>query len=622
MELFKIEITKTKGIETQTPVKLQPISNRKRRLMQDLNLFTSDNLKLFYKFLFRKTTGMKKADLIDVIAETLTFSTVEEFEYWFFTLPELTQKILHEAAFIDYLPIPSLEKKWNISLVNKFKTYWKSEWKFIPEFNLDFLPIGSSYGCPVTVLPVFLRSILSLWLVPPPLFQLSACRIQDQTESWNNSLMISDTFPLLCDALQYILEGIDKEDRGKILRKGFKKSDLNELYSSTSFLPFSLKGEHVPDSIDLAARFILCMSDFKPQRPKDGQEGIQKLVQAFFSSQTQYPKKWEAPDRAYLEYTICLDHLNRSGGYYLDDEQNLPAGRYVFYNILKYIAKDGGWFDTDKLAEYIRITGKDFSFCDSPLENSLRLKAESLMIDGQTFLPGYSDFCPNGILRYYLLVRPLFKAYCYYFAAFGLLEIVQAVPPLARSYRNKQYPFSPYDSLKAIRITELGRWCLNLTTERPPKPVQEYHAIADRELLLVTVQGSSLERQVYLDKIGQRLGENRWRISPASFIAGCINKRQITDRIERFKELIDPSPAPHWEHLFQKVINRIGLFSKTRSDILVYDLPENQEVVEELLRDPDLKLLVRRVEGRMLAVALKDHKKFFALLNEHGITNF
>ncbi|MCL2194143.1 MAG: hypothetical protein FWB78_12215, partial [Treponema sp.] len=151
---------------------------------------------------------------------------------------------------------------------------------------------------------------------------------------------------------------------------------------------------------------------------------------------------------------------------------------------------------------------------------------------------------------------------------------------------------------------------------------QEYQAIADRELLLVTVQGNSLERRVYLDKIGQRLGENRWRISPGSFIAGCINQRQIAERIERFKLLIDPSPAPHWEQLFKKVVDRAGLFDKKRSDMFIFDMPESREIQDELLRDPEIKRIIKRAEGRMLIISSRNQSKFYALLAEHGIAHF
>jgi hypothetical protein len=287
------------------------------------------------------------------------------------------------------------------------------------------------------------------------------------------------------------------------------------------------------------------------------------------------------------------------------------------------IAKDGRCFDADKLAEHIKITAKRFAFGESDYESYLKINASLLDLDGIAYSCNhYEDLRATGILRYHILVKPLFKAYCYIFAALGLLEISQKVPPLVLTKKTKLLPLSPYDSLKTIRITKFGLWCLGLSSEKPPKPCHEYQAIADKELLLVTVQGSSLERTVYLDRIGVKLGEDRWRVSPASFIVGCETKKQIEDRIARFKALIDPAPAPHWLELFDKVGSRTGLFGRCRSDMLVYDLPEDRKVTEELLRNPALKGIAFRAEGEMLLVPAKNQKKFLALLNEHGIAGF
>ena len=614
-------------IKTRTPVYLRSFSSGKKEMALRLDDLTSENLKKLYKIFFGKTTAKPKAEICDIIAETLSFPTEQKFREWFFTLPALTQKMFFETAFTGYVPIPLLERKWNISLAVRKSNYlysWSDNWQFNPDYQRDLclFSIEEYYGCPAVTVPQFLLPVMRPWLVPPPTSELSACRAENVTESWNNSLSIPDSYPLLCDALRGVMEGIDERDSQKILRSGFKKKILNELRSSTGFIPFALGDELAPDSVDLAARFILCMSNCKPMRPGDGQEGIRTLVETFFSNETQYPKHWYMPDRAFLEYTICLDHLSRIQGYSVDNSHKIPVSRKIFHDILLYAARDGGWLDADKLAEHIRIMGKNFAFCEQNHESSLRVKTDAYVIDGISYSSRYEDFHPDGPLRFYLLERPLFKAYCYIFAALGLLEIVQTAPPLVRYNKEKRYPISPYDSLRAIRITELGRWCLGLTGERPPKLSHEYDAIADRELFLVTVHGSSLERQVYLDKIGRRLGESRWRISPASFISGCINKRQIAERVERFKMLIDSNPAPHWEQLFQKVIERAGLFDKNRSDMLVYDLPGNREIAEELIRDPELKHIARRVEGRMLAVAFKDEEKFFALLKEHGIARF
>jgi hypothetical protein len=339
------------------------------------------------------------------------------------------------------------------------------------------------------------------------------------------------------------------------------------------------------------------------------------MVTGFFSENSQYKKSWYYPDRNYLESSVCIDHLSKSPGYYLDSNEELPSSRKTFHEILLAVARDGRRFDADKLTEHIRITAKDFSFCGSDFERSLKIKAASLDLEGITYTcDKYDDFRVIGILRHHLLVKPLLKAYCYIFAALGLLEITQKIPPLALTKVTRRFPVSPYDSLKTIRITRFGLWCLGLSQERPPKPSHNYQAIADKELLLVTVQGKSLERTVYLDRIGVKLGEDRWRISPASFIAGCETPKQIDDRIARFKTLIDPAPAPHWLELFDKVVSRAGLFSHRRNDVLVYSLPENRRVAEELLRDPELKNIALRAEGGMLIVPAKNYKKCLVIV--------
>ena len=604
----------------QTPEKPLQKNDLKKILAEN----TAEYLKSLYKFLFGKTTGLPKAEIVNVITDRLNFKTESQFKEWFFALPELTQKLFYRGIFTDFVPILILEEELGIPLIEEDKVFsWRSEWKFKSEFNIGILPLFNLYNCPFITLPEFFWRVLTTWLLPPDSELLSGCRIADQTGSWNNSLLIADIFPLLCEALKINLEGKGEFSPEKLARGGFKKREINDLQASTGFLPFTLEGGDAPSGIEIVSRFILCMHAFNPNRPEDGQDGIRHLVQAFFSEKSQYAKSWYFPDRAFLEYNVCIDHLSRNPGIYFDSDEKLPNSRVIFKDILMYIAQDGNWFDADKVAEYIKISRRDFSFCDYYLSRKLKVRGETFVIDNMTLSSGYDEeFHPEGLMRFYLFTRPLFKAYCYIFAALGLLEITQETTPLVRTCQKKQYPFSTYDSLKAIRITELGRWCLGLTDKRPPKPAQEYQAIADRELLLVTVQGNSLERRLYLDRIGKRLGEDRWRISPASFIAGCINRRQISGRIERFKQLIDPQPAPHWEQLFKKVIDRAGLFDEKRSDMLIYDLPQDREFQDELLRDPEIKRIIRRVEGRMVAVAAKDQAKFYAVLGEHGIAHF
>jgi hypothetical protein len=585
--------------------------------------FPMEYLREIYRTLIGKLSVTKKVDLIQMLAEALTFQTEDVFHKWFEYLPPLTQNVLSALAFTDFLPVSVLEKKFKETFLIRDKRYsWETLLRLNEELNLGFLMLDRSNGQYAIGLPAFLRKAVSPWLKPPPEADIANCVSNDTGPGWDNSQLIADSYPLLCDTVKQLFADISEAEREKAA-KGFKKKQMAELRASSGFLDFDMDNTLCPDSIDLTMRFTLCMKNFKPVRPKDTHEEIRNMVTGFFGKDSLYKKTWYYPDRNYLEYNVCIDHLSKSPGYYLENYEGLPTSRETFHKILLEVARDGRRFDADKLAEHIKVTAKKFGFSGSEFEKTLRIKASLLEMDGIAYsCDYYEDFNVYGILRYPLLVKPLLKAYCYIFAALGLLEITLKTPPLALTKASKQMPISPYDSLKTIRVTKLGLWCLGLSSEKPPLPRHEYQAIADKELLLVTVQGNSLERTVYLDRIGIKLGEDRWRVSPASFISGCESKKHIEDRIERFKRLIDPAPAPHWLELFDKALSRAGLFGHYRHDMLVYSLGENRKIAEELLRNPELKRIAFRAEGGMLIVPTRNQKKFLALLNEHGIASF
>jgi len=595
----------------------------KSELASFLEQLTLEYLKEIYRTLVGKVPLVKKAELVQLLAAALAFHTNENFHKWFDCLPPLTQNVLTALTFTDCLPVSVLEKNLKVTFLVKNTRYsWETTLQLDEELNLAFLILDRCNGQYTLGIPLFLRNVLSRWLPPPPEADIANCVSDDANPGWDNSLLIADSYPLLCDAVKQLFADISEAEREKAV-KGFKKKQIAEFRASSGFLNFDINSAYCPDSIDLTMRFTLCMKNYKSIRPKDTHEEIRNMVIAFFGVDSLHKKAWYYPDRNYLESNICIDHLSKTPGYYLENYEGLPPSRETFHKILLEVAKDGRRFDADKLAEHIRVTAKKFSFCDSDFEKTLKIKASLLEVDGIAYsCEYYEDFRVKGILRYPLLVKPLFKAYCYIFAALGLLEITCETPPLVITKGAKQSPISPYDSLKTIRITKLGLWCLGLSSEKPPLPRQEYQAIADKELLLVTVQGKSLERTVFLDRIGIKLGEDRWRVSPASFISGCETKKQIEDRIARFKKLIDPAPAPHWLELFDKAVTRAGLFGHYRHDMLVYDLGENRKIAEELLRDPELKRIAFRAEGGMLIVPAKNQKKFLALLSEHGIASF
>jgi hypothetical protein len=147
-----------------------------------------------------------------------------------------------------------------------------------------------------------------------------------------------------------------------------------------------------------------------------------------------------------------------------------------------------------------------------------------------------------------------------------------------------------------------------------------FETITDTELLLVTIKGKSLERRLFLDQIGIPLGQERYRITEASFIRGCTSSSEILHRIQKFKLIIDAEPSARWVQFFQSVERRSTLFAHGEQ-VLLYSFPDDPEIRKMFSTDPAFKKLVIRAENNNVVVRKANQKAFQKLLMEHGYLN-
>ena len=566
-----------------------------------------------------KVRTPKNAAVKNLVSAFL-FANKEQFEAWLTLFPPISQRILADLAIYQHVFVEPYEKDSDIPLL-LFEQSGRFVTKHInPQLNLKFLIAFSSNGS--IGLSIFepLFSLLRIWLRPPKELLLDrAVTTVEGNEVFSNALDIPAAWPLLCEALS---EDI-RQFREKTTIRSIPKKQLADLRSRCGYKNFPLQKDKAPDALDMAACFVLYMSDFTPKRPEDGQTSIKEMVETFFGMHEKAPNtnrftyKWEM-----LEYNILIQHLRRPNDNWTNYRMP-PPSRLAFYSILKMIAADRRWFSAESLAVCYQYMEKEICFCSHGSESRMHIKGSVIKMGDLNYNSYYSEdrIYVNELTRYALLVEPLFKAYCYLCAALGLLEITQTEPPVRVTSLGKEKPMSIYDSLDAVRITDFGRWCLGIDTERPQRMEEKYEAIADKELLLVTVRGSSYERTIFLDSIGIKLGGDRWRISPRSFVAACSTPKDIKLRIEKFKRLIDPNPPPHWKRLFSRALGRANWMRANAVPANVYYIGNDLDFAEELLKDPALATCSFRAEGRMIVVPEPLERKFFELLAEHGSIN-
>jgi len=592
------------------------VSPQQKKLMDILNGYTLDQLRGFWWSLTGQTSkGGPKAQVAAALAGLLQFKTPADFDRFFAALPDHLQEAIRIGAFNDYVDVPPLEKKYSLSLITVAERSFYYQY-CVPDQAARVQLFAAVDEVTLYLPPVF-RAVFAPWLPKPPGYD--PVPVTDTGgDCWSNVEAVPETIPLMAEAAVPLLKDTD---RYELARKGLLKANIKKIRSLCGQREFPIAAGYGLDSIELFARYLAGMGSGWTGRPKDTEEYLKGLTERFFEG-NQGKTRYLLQGGGELEYLALTDHLTRRPGGSNDPAERPPA-RHTFFKVLRTIATTRDWYTVDALLASILLHGEPFSFCDVETERSiLYLKADTITCNDHIFAcdPYERGFEAGGRLREAILVRPLFQAYCYLMALFGVLEIREAEPKKPVVKNGKAVPVSPYDAVAQIRLTDLGAWILGFSTAKPERAATIFEAIADKELLLVTFKGKSLERRLFLERIADPLGEERYRVTEASFVRTCEKAADINALIAKFRTLIDPRPSERWENFFATLKSRSGMFTVSEPALL-FSLPGDAVSADSILKDPHLRALIVRAEGNRVVVRGKDHKKFMKALKERGFIN-
>ncbi|POR04040.1 hypothetical protein AU468_04295 [Alkalispirochaeta sphaeroplastigenens] len=584
----------------------------------DENL-TSQELKRIYTDLTGHPVKGKKHEVIEQLLEFLSFDdSPKAFQAWFRSLPAYLQASLEKAAFRDYITVREIPQLQEVELFESHGPYVTRN-TINPSLAMElFSPCTDAF----IGLKRGFREIFMHWLPKPAEFPLQPAQDQSPDDVWSNEPALGETLPLLLKALDTFL--LEQDDLEKVCRKGLNKSQIKSLRALCAQKPFPRGQKIGMDPINVLARFLPYFDWDTPARPEQIHDRIKQLVNNFFASclpEQPYPRRFYKHSGMY-EYDVVTSHMSRISGrqVYSNQVWFFPPSRHYFHTILMTIAETQQWQNMEEALLSLEMQNLTTSPLPESVWETLRYRAEAISIEKHhlstsRYYAGY--IYPQEIFSRVLLDKPCMKSYCYLMATLGVLEITEKEPDLPVQRQSKHLPVSPCDAINAIRVTDFGRWCLGLTQERPATRKIVFEALADKDLLLVTLKGTSLERRIFLDDIGEKLGEDRYRITPGSFIGKCTSTTDIRERITRFYDLIDPEPAPHWEAFFDDLLSRSHAFSSYTEGIL-FSLPDDPELRRLLSSDQKLSSLAFRAEQGRLAVPKQQVQKFLKLLRDAG----
>ncbi len=589
-----------------------------QRIATKLDSFTMEVLKAFYRGLAGSSYQMKgkKRDLSVAVASLVSFKDQGAFDVFYAGLPPLTQEAVRIGAFNRFVSVGPLEKKYGSPILEEVDGYgYERSQELNTHLRMDFFLVAD---WDTLLLPEAFRRAFVPWLPKPPEWELHSVPAPERAV-WSNVEFMREAAPLLSKMAE---DALHEKAAEALARKGLLKAELKKYRSAFTLGEFPVASTFGLDSIDLFVRLAACLEPLRSQKTSDGDEFLKRACSAFLSPDNAMRTRYRL-DGAALEYLTLIDHLSRTPGFRVSLANEAPPSRSSFADLLREIGSTGAWYSTEALYRYLIVHDKPFYFL-SPYEEAdgLRLRCTGLRVGSLRYeLDPYEDgLFITGAVRSFALDLPLFKAYCYVAALLGIVEIAELDPELVVEKKGKMIPLSPYDAVAAVRVSDFGAWCLGLSKEKPKAEKRVFEAIADRDLLLVTFRGASLERRLLLENIGTKLGEDRYRITEASFIRTCERVKDIEQRIESFRRLIEASPSPRWEAFFASVRARASLFSSPMPAFL-YPLPKDGELAKAIVIDPLIRPLILRAEGGFLVVRAADHKKFTKALADSGWFN-
>ncbi len=242
----------------------------------------------------------------------------------------------------------------------------------------------------------------------------------------------------------------------------------------------------------------------------------------------------------------------------------------------------------------------------------------------------------EGSYRRYL-TEPLVKGATFLFAAMGLVEIVYDDATSSTPLNDTQY-LSPYDNLKAVRITKLGQYLLGRTnTYSAPKSSSSGDKnvgklVLDEYRLLATLTGANPMLEAALPTFMRLMGNSTGKagtiaatdsgsrlyvMDSASFLKDCSSKDDVLEKIDLFKKRVGTTFPAIWDTFFEEMLAKVEPLEE-QFEYRVFSIKPNRDLMRLLSTDELLKDLVLRAEGHRILIKEDDIPKVKKRLEKFG----
>jgi hypothetical protein len=314
---------------------------------------------------------------------------------------------------------------------------------------------------------------------------------------------------------------------------------------------------------------------------------------------------------ANLVHRLFLTHLQGSIHASQYDAQGMSEMMRLFASL-----PENAWVRADNLECYATFRNLRVM----PFDDEVRVKAnvdtknyslESLDVTNRRYLSGQA---------WPLLYLPFMRGFSFLLASLGMAEIAYMPPtPNPLFSRNNATYLTEFDGLRAIRLTEMGRYVLGAVKSYTIKSIKR----SSSELLFspdtFDVSAPKIDpiSELSLQEYMEKLGPGYFRMTRRSFLKGVQSNRDCQVRRELFHAAFGDELPPNWTEFLDHLQRTChGLIQM--EDWVVYELGKDPELRRLMVQDSVLKDLVHKVEGLRVAFPRERLGKVKKRLEEFG----
>ncbi len=215
------------------------------------------------------------------------------------------------------------------------------------------------------------------------------------------------------------------------------------------------------------------------------------------------------------------------------------------------------------------------------------------------------------------IIEPFIKSILFILSAFGVLEIYYDLPSENNALYLKHGYLSKFDGLKAIKFTNLGKYIFNKQEKYDFKEEEEGQAILEDDRLIITIIGDSPIKVLFLESIGIRIADNKFKITQESFLKKVTSKKVLLEKIDEFKKKINYDLNDLWKKFFKELLDKME-YVQLVPEYRVLKLEQDKTLINIITKDRRLSNIILKAENFHILIKEENIEKLAEILKENG----